>query len=389
MKGADVVIVGAGIGGLTTALALLQRGINVRVTEQATQLGEIGAGLTLTPNLTRVLYHLGLEDELAKILLIPEVQHIRHWQSGDVLVTKQRGQVALETYGFPYGHVHRADLHALLAQAVLRLDPNCIVLGKTAVSVETSTHQASVTYRDGSVISADLVIGADGVRSIVRNSLFGAQAPRFTGHVAWRGVVPTSDLPVDVASATPGLFLGPDRLFMRYPLRGGTAWNYAAFARQTGWTTDSWSSRADVSDPLAAFAGWHDIVRETIKASPADGVYKWALYARDPLTSWVNGRVTLLGDAAHAMLPFLGQGAATSVEDGLVLARCLSEIDGIDAALQRYQALRKTRCDDTQLEATAIADRLQAQEAGTYAKGPVRDEESLGYYSYDAVGLTL
>jgi salicylate hydroxylase len=180
MKAADVVIVGAGIGGLTTALALLQRGIVVRVTEQATQLGEIGAGLTLTPNLTRVLYHLGLEHELANILLIPEVQHIRHWQSGNVLVTKQRGQIALETYGFPYGHVHRADLHTLLAQSVLRLDPKCIVLGKTAVSVETSAHKASVTYRDGSSITGDLVIGADGVRSAVRDSLFGAQAPRFT-----------------------------------------------------------------------------------------------------------------------------------------------------------------------------------------------------------------
>lgn len=389
MTSPNVVIVGAGIGGLTAARALQMRGVRVVLAEQATQLGEIGAGLTLTPNLTRILYHLGLEDELANILLVPEVQHIRHWQSGDILVGKPRGRVAIETYGFPYGHVHRADLHAMLTKAVLDHDPDCILLGKTATHVMTSGTNAIVTFEDGSTLTGDVIVGADGVRSAVRAALFETGLARFTGHVAWRALVPTADLPDHIAKAIPGLFIGPGKLFMRYPVRQGTAWNYAAFARQTGWKNESWSSRSEIGDPLALFAGWHEVVHETLKASPEDGVFKWALYARDPLSTWVKGRVTLLGDAAHAMVPFLGQGAAMSVEDGLILARCLTEISDVDAALARYQELRKPRCDETQIEASSIADRLQAEEAGNYAKGPVRDEETLGYYRYDAVGVQV
>jgi salicylate hydroxylase len=385
----DVLIVGAGIGGLTAALAMQQRGLHVVISEQASQLGEVGAGLTLTPNLTRVLYHLGLENALRTIMLVPEIQLIRHWQSGETLVQKRRGQLAIDTYGFPYGHVHRADIHNMLVQAVLQNDPDAILLGKTAVSARNDGSGAKVIYQDGTLISASMVVGADGVRSRVRDSLFKTTPARFTGHVAWRAIVPTSDMAKEAVAAPPGLFLGPGRMFMRYPIRGGSAWNYAAFARQTGWTTDSWTARAKLSDPLAVFEGWHDVVTETLRASPPDRVYKWALYARDPLDTWVEGRVTLLGDAAHAMLPFLGQGAAMSVEDGLVLARCLSDISDTDAALARYQAIRKRRCDDTQIEASAIADRLQAEETGNYAKGPVRDEESMGYYRYDAVGVEV
>jgi salicylate hydroxylase len=385
----DVLIVGAGIGGLTAALAMQQRGLRVVISEQARQLSEVGAGLTLTPNLTRVLHHLGLEDALSAIMLVPEVQLIRHWQSGETLVQKQRGQVAIDTYGFPYGHVHRADIHTMLAQAVLKHDADAILLGKAAVSALSHGPSATVMYGDGTHLTAGVVVGADGVRSRVRDSLFKTTPARFTGHVAWRAIVPTAQMAEAAVTAPPGLFLGPGRMFMRYPIRGGSAWNYAAFARQSGWTTDSWTARADASDPLAMFEGWHDVVTQTLRASPPDGVYKWALYARDPLETWVEGRVTLLGDAAHAMLPFLGQGAAMSVEDGLVLARCLHDITDTDAALARYQTLRKGRCDDTQIEASAIADRLQAQEAGDYAKGPVRDEESMGYYRYDAVGVVV
>jgi salicylate hydroxylase len=384
-----ILVVGAGIAGLTSALALQQRGAKVIVAEQAPVLGEVGAGLTLTPNCTRVFHHLGLEKELADILLVPAFQQIRHWKSGDLILEKQRGDRLHTEYGFPYGHVHRADVHKMLADAVAKADPGAIRLGFAAVSAKTYAKSARVTFANGETLKADVVIGADGVRSPVRQALFPATPPRFTGHVAWRGIVPTKKLLKEIAEAPPGLFIGPGRLFMRYPLRGGSVWNFAAFARQPGWTTESWSAKAKRADPLAVFEGWHDVVRQTLEATPPSALFKWALYARDPLTSWVSGRVTLVGDAAHGMLPFLGQGAAMGVEDAMVLARCLTEIDDPDAALARYQLLRKERCDVTQKEAEAIVDRLQAEEAGRYAKGPVRDEETMGYFAYDAVGLPL
>jgi salicylate hydroxylase len=268
----DVLIVGAGIGGLTAALAMQQRGLRVVISEQASQLGEVGAGLTLTPNLTRVLYHLELEDALSAIMVVPEIQLIRHWQSGETLVQKRRGQLAIDTYGFPYGHVHRADIHNMLVQAVLKHDEDAIWLGKAAVSAHNNGTSATVMYGDGTHLTAGVVVGADGVRSRVRDSLFKTTPARFTGHVAWRAIVPTSDMAEEAAAAPPGLFLGPGRMFMRYPIRGGSAWNYAAFARQSGWTTDSWTARADVSDPLAMFEGWHDVVTQTMGALCARSV---------------------------------------------------------------------------------------------------------------------
>jgi salicylate hydroxylase len=389
MARVSVLVVGAGIAGLTLALALQRRGMKVVVAEKAAELGEVGAGLTLTPNCTRVFHHLGLEAALARILFTPAFQEIRHWKTGDLILRKERGDRPYKEYGFPYGHVHRADIHALLAGAVRDNDPEAIRLGHAAVSCRTYAKSARVAFADGLSIKADVVVGADGARSPVRQALFACAPPRFTGHVAWRGVVPTRRLAKDVAEAPPGLLIGPGRIFMRYPLRGGKFWNFAAFARQDGWTTESWSARAKPADPLSVFEGWSPIVAQTIAAAPRDGLFKWALYARDALDTWVRGRITLIGDAAHAMLPFLGQGAAMGVEDAIVLARCIEAFDDPDAALSRYQRLRKPRCDATQAEAEAIVDRLQAEEAGRYADGAVRDEETMGYFAYDAVSLPL
>jgi salicylate hydroxylase len=389
MLTSDVVIIGAGIGGLVVALALQRRGIKVKIAEQANQLGEIGAGLTLTPNLTRVLYDLGLEQALSRVILIPKLQTIRHWQSGAILVEKPRGQTMIDKYGYPYGLVHRADLHQILVGAVRANAPDAIMLSKLATEVMTTRTAATASFKDGDQISADLIIGADGVRSRVREALFSTTAPRFTGHVAWRSIVPTSSLPKHIEREAPGLFTGPGKLFMRYPVRSETMTNYAGFARQSGWTVDSWTARASLEDVLSAFDGWHEIVRETLKASDPDAIFKWALYARDPLDSWIEGRVVLMGDAAHAMLPFLGQGAALAVEDGMILARCLAQFLDTDKALATYEAIRKPRCDASQIEATTLADRLQAEAAGHYGKTPLRDEETLGYYAYDSVNLDL
>jgi salicylate hydroxylase len=381
----DIAIIGAGMGGLVAAIGLQSAGARVRVYEQARILGEVGAGITLSPNASRILDHLGLAEGLRRIGYTPPLQRIRHFETGATLVETPRGDLPERTYGAGYYHVHRADLHALLSQAVRAADPDAIVLDKRLTAIESPHRRPVLHFADGSRAQADVVIGADGVRSAVRDLLFETSPPHFTGHVAWRAIVAAEDLPTDIAEAPPGIHIGPGKLFMRYPVRHGAFVNYAAFAQEDGWRDESWSARASVSDAVSAFAGWDRLALEVIKATPADGCFKWALFARDPLESWTMGRVTLLGDAAHAMLPFMGQGAAMAIEDGLVLARCLIDFPDPDEALARYQDARIERATFVQSASRAMGERLESANPGAYTPSKHVNEESMGLFAYDAV----
>lgn len=381
----EIAVVGAGIGGLTAALALMRAGFSVRVYEQAPVLGEVGAGITLSPNASRVLDHLGLGVGLRAIGYTPPLQRIRHFATGETLVETPRGDLPERTYGAGYYHVHRADLHDLLSAAVRAADPDAIVLGAKLCAIETPEARPTLVFASGERATTDLVIGADGVRSAVRAALFETKPPHFTGHVAWRAIVPREALAPEVAEAPPGIHIGPGKLFMRYPVRHGAFINYAAFAREDGWVNESWSARASVSDAEDAFAGWDRLALDVIRATPPDGCYKWALFARDPLPCWSVGRVTLLGDAAHAMLPFMGQGAAMAIEDGMVLARCIAASDGPDEAIARYEAARRDHATMVQSASRALGDRLESAHPERYGAGGQKNEETMGLFAYDAV----
>jgi salicylate hydroxylase len=384
-----IAIIGAGIGGLTAALALQRLGFRPTLYEQAPSLGEIGAGLTVSPNSARILDHLGLTEDIDAIASIPAFQQVRHFRSGKILLEIPRGDVPRQRYGAGYYYVHRADLHGLMVRHILANDPSCIRLGAQLTAVEPLPDGALATFADGSKIRSDVLIGADGVRSRVRQSIFADAAVTFTGHVAWRGLVPRSALSDRVASAPPGIHIGPGQLFMRYPLRQGSLTNYAAFARDVSWTKDSWSARSSVDDVVAAFDGWDDLALDIIKATPKDGCFKWALFARDALPSWRVGHVSLLGDAAHAMLPFMGQGAAMSIEDGMVLARCLDHFaDPVDALI-RYEELRRDYTSFVQTKARALAEHLQSADPDRFLEKPFENEESLGLFAYDATAVAL
>lgn len=380
---AEIAIIGAGMGGLALGVALARAGRRVAVYEQAAQLGELGAGITLSPNAVRVIDWLGLGDALRATGFAPDRQWTQHWQTGAVLREAFRGADFADRHGGAgYYHVHRADLHALLVGA---LAPGVLRLGKSLIGV---TGDGAMGFADGSTAQADVVVGADGLKSAVRAALFSSQPPHFTGQVAWRGLVPVKALPAEVKALPPGVHVGPGRLFLRYPVRGGQLINFAAFVDLAGWEDESWSIASTIPELLGHFDGWDPMVRAIIAATPDGSLYKWALHAREPLPGWIDGRVTLLGDAAHAMLPFMGQGAATALEDAAVLARCLTAF-GPDEALARYEAARRERTTVVQTQSRLLGLQLQGKNPVSLGRGPLLNEEALGLFDLDAVNMPI
>jgi 2-polyprenyl-6-methoxyphenol hydroxylase-like FAD-dependent oxidoreductase len=341
-----IAIVGGGLGGLTAAIALRQRGFGVTVYEQADQLGEIGAGIQLSPNAMRVLIALGLDQAFEAIAFEPNRHVVRNWKSGAVVSATQMKAVFRTQYRAGYFGAHRADLHAVLQQA---LPMDCVRLSARCTGVTQAGDGATLTFANGGTASADIVIGADGIRSAVRESLYGADAPRFTGHIVWRGLVPTDALPKGLIEPDMTAWLGPNGTMVHYYVRRGALVNWIAHF-ETDWREESWSVESDWREAAEAFAGWHPTLAELF--SRTERCYKWALYDRDPLPRWTSGRVTLLGDAAHPMLPYLAQGAAQSVEDGYVLADMLAQHrEDAPAALQAYETARRPRTSRIQLHA--------------------------------------
>ncbi len=329
-----VIVVGGGLGGLTLALALGRAGVRTTVVEQSPAFGEVGAGIQLSPNATRALGSLGIKAEVHAIGFAPEAAEVRDHASGRLLLRNALGEAAGARWGSAYLQVHRADLHAALMKAVQALGLTTFRLGARVGCVE----DGCVMLEGGERIEGDAVVGCDGVRSAVRDALFGAAPARFTGQVAWRGTV-SADRLAAVSSITQ-VWTGPHRHFVGYPVRGGALINFVAVTEEADWRVESWSEPGDKAVLLSRFAGWPASARALIDA--ADEVWRWALYDRPALPQWSKGRATLLGDAAHPMLPFLAQGAAMAIEDAVVLARCLRAGE-VQPALRRYEAARRAR----------------------------------------------
>ena len=378
-----VMLIGAGIGGLSCALALQRAGIAVRVYEQAPELGEVGAGLTLSPNGSKGIIGLGLEDELTSAADPPSYQAVHHYQTGRVLVRRERGDLPRQQYGAPYYQIHRADLHEMLARAVLANDPECIHLEHEFERFTQSETEACAYFRNGHSASGRALIGCDGVKSPVRSQLHERESPTFTGYVAWRGLAPAASVPPEAVDPPSGIYIGPGHLFVRYLIRGGETVNYVAFVRREDWQVESWSQHSTIAEVLEEFSDFHQLVQSIIASTPPELCYKWGLFSRRPLESWSVGRVSLLGDAAHPTLPFMGQGAVMAIEDGVVLARCLAAAGKIAEALRRYEAARVERTTLVMVESAEIIHRFFAPDTDRFAERNNRNEESLGLFHYD------
>jgi len=365
----SVAVIGAGIGGLAAAAALLQAGHDVTVYEQAARFARIGAGIQMMPNSMKVLRRLGVEEPLRQLAFGPYSHLNRVWDTGEI--TREL-PMPESLYGAPYLCMHRADLHDALQSLV---PATRIRLDSKLVGLDHRGGQVRLAFADGSQTEADLVVGADGVHSTVREIVIGDDTPIHKGRIAYRAVFPASLMGGFELGRSRTKWWGIDRHIVIYYTTSLRSEVYfvTSVPEAADWITpESWSAKGDVAELRAAYDGFHCDVRTVLEACPE--CHKWAILEREPLPRWSDGKVVLLGDAAHPMTPYMAQGAATAIEDAAVLARCL-DADGsedVESALRRYEAHRKPR--------TSVVQAISS--ANTWMREGTSDTSWL--YGYDA-----
>jgi salicylate hydroxylase len=346
-----IAVVGGGIGGLAAAHALSRRGFEVVIFEAAPELKEIGAGLALGPNAMKVLRSLDLEGAVRRVGWERELQISRHWKTGRIVRQSTTARAdTIARYGAAGCTVHRADMLDVLAAGLPKTVD--VRLGARCVSASSEAEVAGVRFSNGEEIEADVVVGADGIHSAVRTSLFGPDEPKFTGKVAYRSVIPVDSLPDGPDLRDGGGSLGPHGTIVIYGVRRGELINVVCHHDDETYKHESWIVECDQAELLDVYRNWSDRLLRLFSAG--DVWYKWALYDRDPIPQWTLGRATLLGDAAHPMLPYLGQGACQALEDGSVLAMALDSMDDdLSGALQLYERVRRPRASRVVLASRA------------------------------------
>ena len=370
-----IAITGAGIGGLAAAAFLRRAGHAVEVYDQAPRFARVGAGIQMAPNAVKVLRALGIEERLRQVAFQADRALSREWDTGEITGELGLGVEVERRFGAPYLYLHRADLHAAIASAV----PSEIVhLGRKLVGIDQDAQQVKLAFADGTRVHADAVIGADGVHSFVREQMLGQERPRYTGRVAYRTTFAAERLGNAQPAPARTKWWGPDRHMVVYYVTAAQDEIYfvTSVPEKAEWLTpESWSAKGDLEELRAAYSGFHAEVQALLRAAPE--VHKWAIFERDPLPRWSEGRVALLGDACHPMTPYMAQGAASALEDAAVLARCLEETGSdLQAAFRLYEATRKPR-------ASAI------QSGSSKNNWLRRDTDPAWVYGYDATSAAL
>ncbi len=338
-----ILIVGAGLGGLAAAGCLLRAGFDVEIYEQAPALGEIGAGIQVSANAMHVLGHLGIADEVSARSVRPAAYVFRLHDTGELVDRFALSDEHERLHKAPYNQIHRADLHRLMAGAVTRRKPDAVRLGRTVTGFDEDGDGVTLHLDGRESVRGDLLVGADGVKSVIRDQVSGRVPAVYTGDSAWRLTIPRDRLPAGFMPEVMSVWMGPGKHAVSYWIRNGELLNFVGAVETPVATEESWTLRFPWEDLRADFEGWHPDIMTVIDLADRDACYRWALYRRPTVDVWSTARATILGDAAHATLPYLAQGAAMAIEDGAVLARALLQCPDRAEALDLYQRNRAER----------------------------------------------
>ena len=388
-----ILIAGAGLGGLSAACFLLQAGHDVEIYEQAPRLEEVGAGIQISANAMHALRTLGLEPAITAAGVRPAAYIFRLHDTGEEIQRFALSGEHERLHGAPYTQLHRADFHAILADKARALKPDVVRLDKRATGFTEDTDGITLHFADGTSVRGDLLIGADGLKSVVRRQIVGDMPANYTGDAAWRVVVPTDRLPQELVEPAMTLFLGPGGHAVCYFLRGGALLNFVGIVETDEVSEESWTVKMPWEKLKADYRGWHAIVQTIIEAADRDQCYRWSLHNRLPIGNWSTARATLLGDAAHATLPYLAQGAVMAIEDGAVLMRALAQESVLADALQLYQRNRIPRTSRIVLQSSENRRRFhlgsQAAIRAEFAKVNEGVDRNKWLYSYNPMTVEL
>jgi salicylate hydroxylase len=393
MNQCRILIAGAGIGGLTAASCLMEAGHAVEIYEQAPALAEIGAGIQVSANAQHVLRHLGLGKAIDRVGVRPGGYVFRLHDTGEEIQRFSLSEEHERLHGAPYTQLHRADQHELLAARAREVDPGVVRLNHRITGFSESEQGVELHFADGTSVRGDLLIGADGLKSVVRRQMFGDVPATYTGDVAWRVVVPTDRLPPNFLEKVMSVFMGPGGHVVCYYLRGGALLNWVGLVETDDVSEESWTVKLPWQTLKDHFRGWHGAIQAIIDAADRDQCYRWSLFNRPPIRDWSTGRVTLLGDAAHPTLPYLAQGAVMAIEDGAVLTRALAMSETIPAALSLYQRNRVDRTAQIVLQSSANRElfhlRSEADIRARFARRDEGEERNRWLYSYNPMTVEL
>ena len=383
MSDKHIAIIGAGIGGMTAAVTLAKKGVKVSIFEQAPELSEVGAGLTITPNATKGLMYLGLEKQMKEVGMAHKQQGVRHFETGEMIVPLERGEKMLEKYGAYQFQAHRADVHDVLIDELKLHNSNTIYTNHELIDLNEKNNSVELVFSNNETHEVDFVIGADGNRSAVRKIILGDDDPQFAGYVAWRGLVPVELLGEDdFDECGSSAFIAPGRVFARYLVRNGELYNYVAFLATDEWAEEGWAIPSKVDIVMDIFSDYNQQVKNIIAATPANDLFKWGIFAREPVSKWSTKNITLLGDAAHPLEPFMGQGASLAIEDGVVLGRIIEDSESSDEIVSRYETARIERAHFVTEHSKRAGARFTGIDPEKYTKEEHKNEEELGLFNY-------